>query len=1047
MNQLSAQFKALLLEQKSPPSRSTVKNYLADVNRFIRWFEQRFERSFDPRAVTPQIIGIYEESVTNPRSKERYLCALRKFFTCLKAEGVITENPCNQIKMSAKAEDEQDPWNLKAFRAHLYVSGSSNNTIKNYIIDIQSFLRWVEQVRGQPPLQTIDRVLIAQYGERLAQHFSPLTVRRRLSSLRKYLRFAQEQGYIAPFYPKDYTPEQLPRHYLRFALLVTFVSLVGFTLYKALFQTSQTQRADRRILASKDASYRTIRFAGTLADSLGHPLASERQVRFSLYDSETASGSSLLWQEVQTVSPNSEGKFSHDIVIAQDLFFTPSLYLGITIENEEELVPRQVLPTIDLAKSAQDLQGLPPITKPGAGARNVVLALDSSGNLLIERSSPTFQVTGGSFSLRADTLVLATNVGSGTNVTILPDGQGVIDLQKPLQNTSNSNNLGQARGSLEVDDSLSILASESAHAAFTIEQAGAGPLITASASGSPRFSLDWIGNASIAADLTIGGSFATGVGPVFLNGSTTIAEDTTFSTLGNTVLGSGSDDAISFKGRVATDTSLIPKGVSGTNDLGSKDLPWDTLFADNVSVAGCIKTASGSGLLGTCPSDVRLKKNIVSLGRILDRLTKLVPVTYQWRSSEFPQFHFGEEINTGLIAQAVESVFPELVTVASSGYKAIRLDVLPFYLLQAVRELEERVSALQTPEKIISPLAEVDRVRTNIISPLAQNASIAVHLEPAKLEIRNTKEASGSAVASIDASGNASFSGQLTTQEASIAGTLRATRIIADQIQGATVSAQYITNVTNLYQNPQTASPSADRTIGLSDTLSFPSFPNGFTSLGPSSLADVAVAGQLSIGAPAGGLLLADNTINVLTSTLELQPLRQGGVSFLGGLVSIDTQGNLRVEGKAFIKDVEVRGVLAANIIRPIPDQDVVIQNATGSSILTINQQGDLTASGSGRFNEVLANTFTVVRGEQEDLSLTETIATASAGTATITVGETKRTILTPFVTNRSLIYLTATSDTLGTTPFVAEKSSGSFTIQIANRVSRNITVNWWIVH
>jgi len=112
-------------------------------------------------------------------------------------------------------------------------------------------------------------------------------------------------------------------------------------------------------------------------------------------------------------------------------------------------------------------------------------------------------------------------------------------------------------------------------------------------------------------------------------------------------------------------------------------------------------------------------------------------------------------------------------------------------------------------------------------------------------------------------------------------------------------------------------------------------------------------------------------------------------------------------------------------------------------------------SSGSGEFRDVLAKALNIVRGAQADTSLTETIATASAGTATIITGETERTIISPFVTEKSLIYITPTSDTEGTTPYLARQTAedktnnirGSFTIQIPNRIYKDINVNWWIVN
>jgi hypothetical protein len=112
-------------------------------------------------------------------------------------------------------------------------------------------------------------------------------------------------------------------------------------------------------------------------------------------------------------------------------------------------------------------------------------------------------------------------------------------------------------------------------------------------------------------------------------------------------------------------------------------------------------------------------------------------------------------------------------------------------------------------------------------------------------------------------------------------------------------------------------------------------------------------------------------------------------------------------------------------------------------------------ASGSGTFKELASGKLKLIRTAQADTSLTETIATASAGTAVIITAETERTIISPFVTEDSLIYITPVSDTQGTNPYIARQTAedfqngipGSFTIQIPYPVEQDIKLNWWIIN
>ncbi|MBU4099740.1 hypothetical protein KJ980_08935 [Patescibacteria group bacterium] len=308
-----------------------------------------------------------------------------------------------------------------------------------------------------------------------------------------------------------------------------------------------------------------------------------------------------------------------------------------------------------------------------------------------------------------------------------------------------------------------------------------------------------------------------------------------------------------------------------------------------------------------------------------------------------------------------------------------------------------------------------------------------------------------------------------------------ATPSAAAALSGAT----YITNIYNVPQssnaailNNPTASDSALTNSLIASDSALTNTPVASDSAKPGAglylameqstiLSDVAIIGGLNID---GSLILANNAINTLGSNLQLQPLRQANLSIMGDLLVIDTDGNLKISGNAnFAKDVTIKGQLSANIIAPIPDSDLiirlnnnqkksdsksairnpqfVIQNTTGSAVLTVNQLGDIHASGSGTFSTVAANSFNIIRGAQADTSLVSTIASSSAGTAIITAYETERTIISPFITKDSLIYLTATSNTEGLTPYIARQTEKDFTIAIPYTINKDIKINWWIIN
>jgi len=108
---------------------------------------------------------------------------------------------------------------------------------------------------------------------------------------------------------------------------------------------------------------------------------------------------------------------------------------------------------------------------------------------------------------------------------------------------------------------------------------------------------------------------------------------------------------------------------------------------------GCLEGFDGTLITGTCASDERLKKDIVPLSGILDKITQLTPSSYYYRSDEFPGLQLAISQQFGLVAQDAERVFPELVADNVRGeYKGVKYQLLPIYLLEAIKELNLKVN-------------------------------------------------------------------------------------------------------------------------------------------------------------------------------------------------------------------------------------------------------------------------------------------------------------------------------------------------------------------
>jgi hypothetical protein len=137
--------------------------------------------------------------------------------------------------------------------------------------------------------------------------------------------------------------------------------------------------------------------------------------------------------------------------------------------------------------------------------------------------------------------------------------------------------------------------------------------------------------------------------------------------------------------------SMLENGFVG---LGAFT-PQDRLHVEGDVRAKCYKDVSGMPVAGICPSDERLKRNIVPFAPALERIVRLQPVQFDWRADEFPELHLGSARTRGLVAQQVEKVFPEMVSTDPSGLKAVNYSEVSMLLLQAIRELKAENDSLR----------------------------------------------------------------------------------------------------------------------------------------------------------------------------------------------------------------------------------------------------------------------------------------------------------------------------------------------------------------
>ncbi len=101
----------------------------------------------------------------------------------------------------------------------------------------------------------------------------------------------------------------------------------------------------------------------------------------------------------------------------------------------------------------------------------------------------------------------------------------------------------------------------------------------------------------------------------------------------------------------------------------------------------------GGGSWGNS-SDLRLKRKIEPLTGALEKLLQLRGVCFEWVEPEKMGNQHG--LQHGLIAQEVESVFPEWISTGADGYKLLTIIGFEALMIEALRELKSEIESLKS---------------------------------------------------------------------------------------------------------------------------------------------------------------------------------------------------------------------------------------------------------------------------------------------------------------------------------------------------------------
>jgi hypothetical protein len=159
------------------------------------------------------------------------------------------------------------------------------------------------------------------------------------------------------------------------------------------------------------------------------------------------------------------------------------------------------------------------------------------------------------------------------------------------------------------------------------------------------------------------------------------------------------DGSINFQAIVGTAGTFgniqIAETDDNTIDTSSGDLKINSIIGSKVAISTDTEIDGTLNVTGDITaffsSDKRLKDNITPIDDSLAKVVSISGNTFDWNENTN-----NDGSDTGVIAQEIESLgLPGLVTTRDNGYKAVRYEKLVPLLVEAIKELSNKVDALE----------------------------------------------------------------------------------------------------------------------------------------------------------------------------------------------------------------------------------------------------------------------------------------------------------------------------------------------------------------
>ena len=149
----------------------------------------------------------------------------------------------------------------------------------------------------------------------------------------------------------------------------------------------------------------------------------------------------------------------------------------------------------------------------------------------------------------------------------------------------------------------------------------------------------------------------------------------------------------------ASITFLCSSHITGLDD-GNGSANASTKFYFNPNASTIYSTGD---IVAYVSSDRNLKENIKPIENALDKVSKINGVTFDWKDSWLEK-HADESLesgiirknDTGVIAQEVQAVLPEVVHEREDGTLGVKYEKMIGLLIESIKELKEQNNELRS---------------------------------------------------------------------------------------------------------------------------------------------------------------------------------------------------------------------------------------------------------------------------------------------------------------------------------------------------------------